>query len=443
MKYYGKIFIGEKECRFEFENYILTVISETDNFLGWNNLNSVLDNNWLALIDNDNNNLYLKVDGIHYCGKFEYQYNVIGYLIQYSYYDFNLKTMVSEPFSFEHLIIRNDILDYFFRKDKVYIERAAKLLQDWCTGFSENNQLGRPTYQITINQIEYNLDFVVMIEGTNNPFPFNINNAILVSGETSDDIESLWNIIKTMHLFLKFIAQSPSVNFDKEIRIYCGDKINESRTFFYMRPEQERIIYPERVLEYSALESGIKNIIESISSNRIYFRSLFSADANLITYADIMNVCAAFESQYAALYGDFKDEKKSKIKKKMISMITKNKDLFTKEEESYYKDVLEGFRNYRDSLKKRIEHALSEFVEIYGDENIEYDFVKSYLEMPERIKNARNALDHGNKEYILTYDMYWDSELLRAITYMLILKQANIPDEQIRKCLKKISKYAI
>ena len=444
MKHYGKLIVGEEICRFEFENYILTVISETDKCLVWNNLSSILNNDWLTLTDNDNNILYLKVDGIRYCGRCEYCYNVVGYLLQYSYYDFKLKTRVSQPFSFEHIIIRNDILDYFFRNDNTYIESAAILLQNWCSHSPEKKpSSNRPTYQITINQIEYNMNFIVMIEGSNEPFPFNINNAIKVSGAISNDIECLWDIIKTMHLFLKFIAQSPSVNFDKGIRVYCGDDINESGTFFYLRPEQERIIYPERVLEYSTLKDGIGKLINSISSNKIYFRSLFSVDTDLITYADIMNTCAAFESQYDSLYGEFKDKKKSNVKKKMIEMITENKDLFTEEEESYYEDILTGFRNYRDSLKQRIEFALSEFVKIYGDENVQFDFEQTYLDMPTRIKDARNALDHGNKEHILTNSMYWDSELLRAITYMLILKQAHIPDEQIRKCLKKLSKSAV
>lgn len=445
MKHCGKIIIGEENCRFEFGNYILTIISETGKFLSRSKLCSVIDNNnWLILTDDDNNNLYLKIDEVHYCGKFEYRYNVVAYLLQYSYYDSNLKAMVSRPFSFEHIVIRNDILDYFFRNDNTYIESTIRLLQDWYSYSPEKISLSkRPTYKINIGKMEYNLNFIVMIERSNKPFPFNINNAIKVSGDISNSIECLWNIIKIMRFFLKFIAQSSSVNFDKEIRIYCGDDINECRTFFYLRPEQERKIYPKRVLEYSNLKDGIGNLIDSISSNKIYFRSLFSVDTDLITCADIMNICAAFESQYDSLYGDFRDKKKSGVKKKMIKMIVEKEDLFTEDEESYYKDILEGFRNYRDSLKQRIEYALSEFVKIYGDENVQCDFEETYLDMPTRIKDARNALDHGNKEHIFYHSTYWDSELLRAITYMLILKQANIPDEQIRQCLKKLSKFAI
>ena len=63
--------------------------------------------------------------------------------------------------------------------------------------------------------------------------------------------------------------------------------------------------------------------------------------------------------------------------------------------------------------------------------------------MPERIKNSRNALDHGNVEYKFERIMYWDAELLRAMVYMLILKTAGISDEKIFNSIKKLSKYHV
>lgn len=445
MKYYGKLIIGETNCTYELKDYTLTILSETDAFLGWKNLNSILDDdNWLSLNDNDNNSFYLKIDGIDYLGKRQYRYNIAGYLLIYSHYDLNFKKPLIQNFSFEHVVIRNDVLDYFFRNDNTFIKSAALLLADWFSPTDENiPPSNRPTYEITINENKYIIDFMVMIEGTENPFPFNINNAIKISGNKSTDIEELWNIIKTMQFFLKFIAQSPSINFDHEIYAYEGNDINKYRTFFYLRPEKEYTLHPNRILEYSVLKDNIGKIINLISSNKIYFRSLFGADADLITYADIMNACAAFESQYESYYGEFKDNIKKATKRKMLKLITDNTDIFTPEEFPYYEDILNGFRNYRDTLKQRIEHALTEFVDIYGDEYIKFDFEQDYLNMPTRIKDARNALDHGNKEHTLSHNTYLDSELLRAITYMLILKEANVPDAQIKKCLKKLSRFPL
>ena len=63
-----------------------------------------------------------------------------------------------------------------------------------------------------------------------------------------------------------------------------------------------------------------------------------------------------------------------------------------------------------------------------------------YEKMPERIKNSRNALDHGNRDIVLNSNAYWDAELLRAIVYMMILKEAGVDEEKIRHSLNKFTR---
>ena len=60
--------------------------------------------------------------------------------------------------------------------------------------------------------------------------------------------------------------------------------------------------------------------------------------------------------------------------------------------------------------------------------------------MPNRFKNARNALDHGNVKYELSNQEYFDVNLVRAIIYMMILKKIKLSDEQIKMCIRKIIK---
>lgn len=444
MTFNGKLTICGFDCTFELKDFILTVTTEIDNFLGWNNLQSILDNSWLHLNDYDSNVLHLKVDGIDYLGNRKYCYKIAGYIATYTRYNPDSKRKDIQPFSFEHIIIRNDILDYFFRHDKIYAQSAGILLQDWVTDTESTlPHCNRQPYSVIINNLEYTMRIHVMIQGSDTPFPFSLNNAIDIYGKESNDVEELWNIANTMRSFLKFISQSPSVNFEKDIYVYTGDDINHANTFLYLRPEKKHTVYPKRVLEFDDLKDNIGELINLIGANKIYFRSLFCTDADLISYSDIMNVCAAFESQYLSLYGDFKDKNKSTVKKKMLKLITDNADSFTGDELSYYQDILSGFQNYRDSLKQRLESALSEFIEIYGEFDTKYTFEKDYENMPTRIKDARNALDHGNVNHTLSYNTYWDSELVRAITYMLILKQANVPNAKIKNCLKKLSMFAM
>ena len=49
-------------------------------------------------------------------------------------------------------------------------------------------------------------------------------------------------------------------------------------------------------------------------------------------------------------------------------------------------------------------------------------------------------MDHGRKNYKLSYNEYLDSELLRAIVYMLALKKAGIVDKnKLISVIDKIS----
>lgn len=101
---------------------------------------------------------------------------------------------------------------------------------------------------------------------------------------------------------------------------------------------------------------------------------------------------------------------------------------------------INGIRNFSDTLKSKLQYALEDFVETYEkDKNrVEFDFGKNYIDMPNRLKNARNALDHGNTKYQLSNINYYDVELVRAIIYMMILKKINMPNEQIGKCVRII-----
>ena len=102
------------------------------------------------------------------------------------------------------------------------------------------------------------------------------------------------------------------------------------------------------------------------------------------------------------------------------------------------KSIINGIRNFSDTLKSKLQYALEDFIAIYEkDKNrVEFDFGKNYIDMPNRLKNARNALDHGNTKYQLSNINYYDVELVRAIIYMMILKKINMPNEQIGKCVR-------
>ena len=209
-----------------------------------------------------------------------------------------------------------------------------------------------------------------------------------------------------------------------------------------MRPEQNvSISNRERVLKYKDIKECIGNIFEQISKNQVYFRSLFNEDDTIIHTYDIMNICAAFEAQFAVFAPKFEDKTKSNVKKKMVNHLLSHRTEYDDTETEYFDAILDWLKNFNDTLQKRLQIALDEFIRIYGEDDIDFDFSPEYKTMPKRIKDTRNALDHGNHTYQLTSLMFKDTELLRAITYMLILKKANMSDSNIRACLKRLSKF--
>ena len=216
-----------------------------------------------------------------------------------------------------------------------------------------------------------------------------------------------------------------------------------------MKFEQTDLISRRGVLKFDNIKKGVTNIFEQIALNKICFRSLFQHDSNSYYMYDIMNACAAFEAQFEETYKNkFKFKEQSTVKSKMIKYIEDSRQNYSTEELEYFDAILNGFKNYRDTLKKRIEIALNEFKRIYeqineGEEDRDYkikqDFMHDYQSLPERIVNARNALDHGNLKYLITWSAFTDTELLRAVTYMLILQKAEIDDYDIMCCLEKMA----
>ncbi len=57
-------------------------------------------------------------------------------------------------------------------------------------------------------------------------------------------------------------------------------------------------------------------MLTMICQNEICFRSLFPCNMNKITYADIMNICAAFELQFdVSVRHNYKYKEQEKVKK--------------------------------------------------------------------------------------------------------------------------------
>jgi len=446
----GYIIIKENEYFFTLDDFlfIIYVGANPSARISWPEINTIIDNEWIHVFDADNNELYLKVDCAEYHHKDEYCYHILGFIQLFHFNRNPLNVNVKKEktvFECKSIIIRNPIIDFMLRKDKTVIDRSIHLLNMWKDEKAILDDVpSRKSFQIKIDEIAYMLCFEMMSRFEYpKPFPFEMFNTLSVRSEVGVSIDNIWNVIMAIKLFLQLISQSRIVNFDDIMIDFKEEAHPDYNAFIYMRQDKEQNIEKDKVFCYEHIEQGIESIFKQILDNQICFRSLFRySDKEISTY-DIMNICAAFESQFSAANPKFIDKGQKAIKRRMVKDLEGLRGNYTSDEHEHFDTVLDGLKHYNDTLKKRLEIALEEFVRIYGEKEVEFGFANDFSLLPERMKNTRNALDHGNPNYYLTTAMFRDAELLRAITYMLILQAAKIDDINIKECLIKLSRYPL
>lgn len=444
MKYIfnGYVDIDGAKYSYTFSDFVLSIHAgdRPGQYIGWEQCNQIVNDGWIHIWDLSQNELYLRVERPIYLSPGEYGYAISGY-VRLFYLD--RKSERNSPFICHNLLFKHPVVDFLFDCDNEYIQRIISLFSSWSDDAGTyDTHTDRRTHKFSLSGTEYQIHFPTYCQYKyDTPFPFHVFNAIIIDNANIQGVNGVWKIANIVKLFLQLISQSRTINLD-EVSLDFMSSENLYNAWLYMRPEQNvSISNRERVLKYKDIKECIGKILDQIGGNQIYFRSLFNENDTIIHTYDIMNICAAFEAQFDILEPQFKDKTLSDVKKKMVNHLTSHRTEYDDTEAVYFDTILNGLKNFNDTLQKRLQIALDEFVRIYGEDEISFDFSSEYRTMPKRIKDTRNALDHGNHTYQLTSLMFKDTELLRAITYMLILKRVNMSDTNIRACLKRLSKF--
>lgn len=272
-------------------------------------------------------------------------------------------------------------------------------------------------------------------------FPFNIFSTLNIESSKNINLDELYDLVNLIRLFLQFISNRRVIDID-EIFIM---KENESFDFngtVKLNNFKLMELSKWNIITYDLIKDNLSNLLQEIADNNICFRSLFNYESDKINSVDIMNICASFESQFNNTYPNFKNKDFKKVKKEIIEYLKIMPNNYNTSELEEMNNIINGIKNYNDTLKSKLQYALEEFIKIYesGGGKVNFDFGKDYINMPNRFKNARNALDHGNVKYELSNQEYFDVNLVRAIIYMMILKKIKLSDEQIKMCIRKIIK---
>lgn len=436
----GIIKINNNTMMFRLDDYKLTISNTEGKFTSLDDIKTIINDGWIKLEDFSKNVIYVYIEEIKYLNLYEYKCDLQFYVVDWYRKDKRY------TFEFDHIWIKSDCLDYYFRNDPKYKSDISNLINQWNGKKINDERIERNTVKMVAFNQKLLIDFKTMIQGSDKPFPYDVKNVMVFEVNKTSDQELLHNVIQMAKTFFKFISVNSKVDIINPVMIGCGNDINEYTTMLYIKPDNVEDSNFNRCLKYEDTESSLEKLLTMICQNEICFRSLFPCNMNKITYADIMNICAAFELQFdVSVRHNYKYKEQEKVKKKIIKIIENSRETeFSDSEKIYFDEIIEGMKNAKETLKKRIDIVLQEFIEIYGEQNIKCDFEEDYVKMPERIKNSRNALDHGNVEYKFERNMYWDAELLRAMVYMLILKTAGVSDKnKLFNTLKKLSKYPI
>lgn len=443
-EYNGYIDIDKKSYSFSFSNFKFSIHVGTipGDYVGWGKIKQIVNDGWIHAFDLAQNELYLYVDSADYSFQGDYVYNIAGYIRMFY---LNRKSSRNSKFSSEEIIFKHSVIDYLFACDDEYMNRISYLLDSWKSQEAPKEMLSsRKEYELDISGNKYLVSFPTYIQYSyDNPFPFEFFNTITVkSSKSSCGIKEVWEIASIIQLFLQLVSQTRIIVLDEVMLNFNNRENHEYNAWLYMRPQKDAPSLSRcSILPYNNINKEIGNILNQIASNQICFRSLFNYHSNEIITYDIMNICAAFEAQFLISYPKFKDKEQSAIKARMVADLETKRSEYSGKEASYFDDILNGLKNYNDTLQKRLQYALDEFTRVYGDDDTKFDFHDEYSTLPKRIKDTRNALDHGNYKYKLTPLMFRDVELLRAIIYMLILEQANMDEKNIKACLKKLSRF--
>ena len=349
---------------------------------------------------------------------------------------------IQKPNSFKSICFSTLAIDYFIGHKDGLLDKAINILSRFKEENDNRNGVieKQKKHKFIYKGIEYEVYFMTIGRFEyEKRFPFNIFSTLNIESSKSISLDEMYDLICLVRLFLQFISNRRCIDIEEIFTTKERDSLDINGM---IKIDNLGLMEPSKwhIIPYSIIKENLGNLLQEIADNNICFRSLFNYEKDAITTVDIMNICACFESQFDITYPDFKNKTFKRIKKEIVNYVEKMPNNYNDSELHEMNSIINGIRNFSDTLKSKLQYALEDFVETYEkDKNrIEFDFGKNYIDMPNRLKNARNALDHGNTKYQLSNINYYDVELVRAIIYMMILKKINMPNEQIGKCVRII-----
>ena len=459
MNFSGKIKISDCDYDYHVENSEMVIIKSGVDFLrertniGWESILNI----WLEVFSDDEYDMhsncrqkYLMLLSYQSTYKGILRLNVVACISLTEYSD-----SVKSVDIVKQIAIRSKILDMFYWAGKNPAENTKVLSSVFCAEQENKTQPEKRSLKFNNKDIILSFNLIVALKynycNYAEKFPFDIFVSLNIEcnkGLNPGETLTLCNFVKA---FLSFVSNSREV-FIEEIlinsncymtleQIEAKGIINYPFGQMFMAQATDKNNEITRVIPYDFIEKSISSIFDEIVNDRIFFISLFGYEKNVVSSVDIMNICATFENQFNKTFPKFKDDDFKKTKKVIMEKVNELVD-FANINTEILSEFIDWISYYKGTLKSKLDYALNVFEKMFEEndefwkQELEVHGGKDYKGVPERLKNARNKLSHGEKpkERQSLYDTY----LLRAITYMLILKKANVDDKTVVECIKAL-----
>jgi len=448
----GVIHVNNKDYPYVFSNFLLSVSSGKDE-ITTKFINTVIVDGRITLTDCVGDRLVLKISEYAPLRYGKLGFHVSGYM---HYRDKSICTasengLKVKTFSFQtgkSLMFEHPVIDCFLRSDKQFLRKCISVLEKWDDNENASVQPISPplfeqgNHSFALNGKTYIISFEAMAKlHHHTSSAFTMQNGLFVECHDDMSIDEIFKVADIVKSFMKLIAQANIINLNEKLINYSNEfPFYESK--LYLKPEGADNIVASRIFDYEDIQGCIGKIFELIASNAICFRSLFAASDTNYHMSDIINACAAFESQFRRIRPSPKFTQKKDVKAKLVALMENQRKHFNEDELDSFDELIAGYKAINvNVLREQLEMALDDFIKLIGPSWVEIGFAKDYNEMPVRFKKSRDAIAHGNLKNPLPQAAFTDTRLVRALTYMLILKEAGVASESIKNCIMMMSKY--
>ena len=121
----GIIKINKNTMMFRLDDYKLTISNTEGKFTSLDDIKTIINDGWIKLEDFSKNVIYVYIEEIKYLNLYEYKCDLQFYVVDWYRKDKRY------TFEFDHIWIKSDCLDYYFRNDPKYKSDISNLINQW------------------------------------------------------------------------------------------------------------------------------------------------------------------------------------------------------------------------------------------------------------------------------------------------------------------------